>query len=597
MRRPSALVLCLLLPFAVFAAPKWHTLQAPHCLIVSQLSERETRAWATEFEQFTAAAQTKILIDEKLLRPLTVVLFAGPKSFRPYLPRDSAGKPRTVGGYCQTSQTWAAIALGAAMTDEHTRHIILHEATHWIAAASHTRFPTWLNEGTADVLATFKVEKGNYIIGETDPSHLGALARKEWLPVLQMLHTTGKSHAYTDPSRRDIFYAQSWLMTHRLFFENPAAGIETINRYLSALHRGAAQTEALEAASGKTLAQIEQEIERYSRGGRFTYEKLPLNPKLKVDAPFERAAPEAVELALARLAIASRQMELARQHIDRALELAPAQVAAFELSAELEFGAGNIAAAEAPARRALAADSRNATMHLALARAIRLHHKDRGTLDTVVREIADHCAAAIDQFPDLRPAYLEFASVAAALKTVTLNDAKLLVDGYRRFPDEPGLLVALAGVHLRVGNRDEGFALLNQVLAKPDLLDAQQRKYAEDIRATWVIDPLREEINALKTQRRYREALERCDALLRIPLRQDLRIPWEKRRKELLLKATIREADLAMGADDPATAIRLAEEYLRQPNLPPASIREVSARLERARNFHTITHPSETSTP
>lgn len=583
LRRALLSLTALLCAGAAVAAPKWHTLQAPHCLVVSQLNERDTRAWATEFEQFTAALRTKILINEAFLPPLTVVLFADRRGFAPFYPLGADGKPRSVGGFCSSHDSWSVIGLAEGFCEERTRQVILHEATHWHVSATPTPLPLWLNEGAAEAFSTFKVEKGCGVLGAPLPENLEALREDTWLPLFHLLITSTRSPVYRDNNRNRIFYAQSWLFVHKLLFEDPAAGHETVNRFYAALARGATQVEAMESATGRNLDALEKELARYLRGGHFTFEKLPAPPELAVAAPFQPAAAGVVDTALARLALARDHHDLARRHLEKALAEDPAALAPQEVLAALEFATENFPAAGAAARRAIAAGSRDAAMHTILGQVLWRHHRDRGTLDSVTREIAECLGRAVALQPKLRTAYLNFANLAPALPTVTVADAQLLVAGFKLFPDEPQLLVGLAALQHTAGNDAEAERLLDLALTRADLLTAEQRATADLLRVDWQIAPLRTQLEELRSRRRYEDALAVCDRILALPLQQKPRLYWENRREDLHFSSVLRAADTAITNDNPTEATRLLEELLTQPHLPPAHSRRIRERLEHIR--------------
>lgn len=551
------------------AAPKWNTLQAPHCLIVSQLNERETRAWAAEFEQFTAALRNKILIEEAFLPPLTVVLFADQGQFGPYCPRDDKGKKRELAGVFATRDTWGTIGLANGFSDESTRHTVLHEATHWHVSATRTEMPLWLNEGFAEAFSTFKAKKDHGLLGEPIPYHLPALRGETWVPLFQLMLTSGNDRLYTDSKRNHQFYAQSWIFAHKLLFENPAKGHEILNRFYQERVRGADQLAAFRTAFGRELEAVQDELERYVRNGQFTFERLPFPAEAKITAAFTPASPLAVETALARLAIGTRRCELARQHLGRALALAPEDTAAHELLARLELESDNNPAAVAAAEKALALGSRDAWMHLTVAQELWRKQSDRGTLDTAARTIVDHYAQAVALQPKLRHAYLSIASLAPLLPTVTTDDAKVLAAGYRIFPDAPWLLVGIAAILHKGNNPSEADRFIGLALARPELLNQEQRSEAERLRVRWQSEPLEKNINALAKERRFREALAEFDKLLALPLPLQTRKNFENWQASLRFSATIADAQAAAQDGRATEAVRLLEDLLAQPNLSP----------------------------
>jgi hypothetical protein len=593
--RALATLASLFLALVATAAPKWNTLQAPHCLIVSQLSERETRDWATQFEQFTAALRSKITIDDRFLPPLTVVLFADSGKFAPYCPRTADGKKRNVAGFFASRDTWGVIGLADAFNDEETRHVVLHEATHWLISATRTEIPLWLNEGFAEVFSTFQFKKDYGLLGEPIPYHLDALRGERWVPLFQLMLTSAGDNLYTDNNRNRIFYAESWVFTHKLLFENPAAGYKILNTFFKARIGGADQLSSFQTAFDKDMAIVEEELGRYANSGKFTFTKLPLPPEAKVTTPFTPAAPQTVEIALARLALGAQRRELARTHIEKAVELDPAAAAPHELLAMLESGLKNNDAAFAAATTALDHGSRDAWAHILVAQTLWQRHADSGTLESAAREIAGHYAEAIELQPNLRGAYQAYANLVQSLPSMTQADATILSSGYKIYPDATELLVGIAIVLHKGHNDSEANHVLGFALAHADRLPQEQRSNAERLRTEWKIDPLARRIAELEKQKLYGEALAECEKLLQEPMQMNQQRFWEKRRTELRFQVALAEAQQAEHANEPEEALRLTQALVANPEFTQNQLTFARRYLEYLRKR--LPHPADSPTP
>jgi hypothetical protein len=300
-----------------------------------------------------------------------------------------------------------------------------------------------------------------------------------------------------------------------------------------------------------------------------------------------------VEIALARLALAVGQHDLARTHIDQALALDPAGTTALELRAWSEFIQSNAAAACAAASVALEHGSQDAWMHCLAAHAMWKRAADRGELPTTAREIADHYAKAIALQPKLRSAYSNYAKLAQAFPTATQADAMLLVSGYKLFPDAAELLIGIAVVLQKGNNEAEARRMLNFALGRSSQLTQEQRLQAESLRNEWAIQPRRERLDALVKERNYREAHTECEALLLEPMPMRLHHQMEKHRDELQFQAVRQEAQAAAQADKPDEAIRLFEALIAQPGLDPYQLRQVREQLGRLRR----NQPQPTAAP
>ena len=177
------LLACALAAPASAAEPEWLKLQAPSFGVISQLDEKETLAWAVEFEQFIGALHALYSADQVALPPLTIVLFRQPRDFAPYRLRTDSGQARIAGFFGNTGD-WSVIGMPGSGRDDATRQTIYHEAVHWFATASDTPQPLWFAEGLAEVLSTFEVVDGKGRWGAGD-------RRQRRLPLLRRPHADG----------------------------------------------------------------------------------------------------------------------------------------------------------------------------------------------------------------------------------------------------------------------------------------------------------------------------------------------------------------------------------------------------------------------
>ena len=141
------------------AEPKWLKLQSPSFGVISQLDEKETLAWAVEFEQFIGALHGLYGAEQVALPPLTIVLFRSSRDFAPYRLRTESGQARVAGFFGNTGD-WSVIGMPGSGRDAETRQTIYHEAVHWFTTASDTPQPLWFAEGLAEVLSTFEIVDG-----------------------------------------------------------------------------------------------------------------------------------------------------------------------------------------------------------------------------------------------------------------------------------------------------------------------------------------------------------------------------------------------------------------------------------------------------
>ena len=139
--------------------------------------------------------------------------------------------------------------------------------------------PVWYQEGMALYLSTYFEKKSKVLLGD-----LQALPES----IVELINVSGglrdvnsealfntkqrpSAETETDPvgnlSQLYEFYAQSFMTLH--FFQSSKEYQLRLNRYLSLLDYGDNQADALAKAFGWTFAELDREVERYSRGPLF----------------------------------------------------------------------------------------------------------------------------------------------------------------------------------------------------------------------------------------------------------------------------------------------------------------------------------------
>jgi len=148
----AALAVCISLAVftpGVLAADKWINLASKHFNVVSNAGERETRELALKLEQFRYLVSKIRNTGTVSPVPLTVVVFKGDGSFKPFKPLYN-GKPANVAGYFQRGEDENLIALNIAANELRPLDTIYHEYTHLLTGYTRRRLPTWLAEGIAE---------------------------------------------------------------------------------------------------------------------------------------------------------------------------------------------------------------------------------------------------------------------------------------------------------------------------------------------------------------------------------------------------------------------------------------------------------------
>ena len=462
-----ALLLLLAGPARLVAAPQWKVLPQARFTVVSQLSEKHTRAWADEFSLFLGALRTEITPEERLLAPLTVVLFARDKDFDPYRPRRPDGDPFEAAGVFVTQETWATIGMVRGFDDEITRHTIFHEGVHWYMNSMLFKAPHWLHEGIAEVFSTFEVEGAKMRWGEPVPAHVFLLRRTPPLPIEKLLAVRADDKLFNDDARIGLYYAESWALTHYLMFGQRQGEGSALHRYLLEWNQAEAKAgPALLRALGTTYAELDRTLAAYMEGGKYLRLEVPRPAQREAPGAFVDATPAAVEAALARLALGTHRFELAQRHAEAVVRLDPHGAVGYELLTWLAAAREEEAEAARYAALALEHASRDAwTLVVAASAAL----KDVTHLaPSEARQIANRCELAINRRPNLRAAYQLLVQALSFLEKVPDQDLEFIQQGRRLFPEEGTLPLFQAQIARRRGDHARAIRLLHEAQARRD---------------------------------------------------------------------------------------------------------------------------------
>lgn len=277
----SRLALLLGAVCALLAGPahaEWRRAESEHFIVYSDGSERSLRDYTAKLERFDALLRVRFGPGPQgEFRKLPVYLVDDARALRVAQP----GLPEGIDGYYSSSDNDIYAVLVRGRDDD----VLLHEyAHHFMAQRGGGRYPGWLSEGFADYFATATVsERGRTTFGLPDPGRQQALQANRWLPMDQLLRAKG-SFDIDSREGRQMYYAQSWLLTHWLLADPARA--TALATYLQAINSGQDHLEAWQAVFGMTPDQLATALKAYLRGRIYYHEgEIPVpSPTITVTA-------------------------------------------------------------------------------------------------------------------------------------------------------------------------------------------------------------------------------------------------------------------------------------------------------------------------
>lgn len=197
------------------------------------------------------------------------------------------------------------------------------------------------------MLSGAAIDGANVRIGVASPLRLMLLQRSPRLLPLERVMTARTTHEL-DPKDVGLFYAQSWLLVHYLYFGKQAGSPDRSGqapRYLALLNEGRAPEAACREAFGADFEELGREIEAYRRRDPLPSLALPLAALRPGRILSTRALP--VDEALARVAelrlqvydprASDRHSRFTRSLFARALEVNPRNARALAGLAQVEL--------------------------------------------------------------------------------------------------------------------------------------------------------------------------------------------------------------------------------------------------------------------
>ncbi|MGH9417013.1 MAG: DUF1570 domain-containing protein [Terriglobales bacterium] len=295
---------------------------SPHFVVVSDGSVSQAREVAGQLERLRQVFQQTfpgLRLDE--LARIHVLAVRNFKEFREVEPAAYLAKGSAqLSGYFQRSPEGNFILLRLDANEGgggFPNATVYHEYTHAVTTRSAAQLPPWLMEGLAEFYQTAQIGDREVELGLPDPQELDVLRTHNLLPMATLLAVDQRSPYYHEQNKIDIFYAESWALTHYLMERQGVAGRQELARYITLLQQHANPVAAGTAAFGD-LNKLQRQLESYVHQERFKYTRLKLSTavdeKSFAEAPAAPAQPDALKAnLLANVGRLAEAATLARQ--------------------------------------------------------------------------------------------------------------------------------------------------------------------------------------------------------------------------------------------------------------------------------------------
>ncbi|MCU1274701.1 MAG: hypothetical protein JWO48_2132 [Bryobacterales bacterium] len=345
---PVLLLLFAAMHSTVAGAEQWLKLKSSHFELFTTAGEKKGREAILYFEQVRDFFSRARSSNAKLMSeaPIRIIAFRSEKEFKPYRINDSAT------AYYLSGYDRDYIVMRSITADNYPGAV--HEFTHLLLKHTGIEVPVWFNEGLAELYSTLKPLGKKVAIGEVIPQRYYFLQQNNWLTLEALTSADRNSPFYNERNRAGMFYCESWALVHMLNLSPQYR--PNFNKILIALASGLPAGTAFPQVYGKTIAEVQTDLQEYMKGTHFNamvfdikLEKSAEEPEARPASPLEsgivladllgftgkheeakerynslaKEFPRTCELeaGLAELAWSGRRPDEACRHFARAVEL------------------------------------------------------------------------------------------------------------------------------------------------------------------------------------------------------------------------------------------------------------------------------------
>ncbi|MGC1871817.1 MAG: tetratricopeptide repeat protein [Acidobacteriaceae bacterium] len=347
------------------AADRWTEIQSPHFVVLTNASEKNGRHIANQLEQMRAVFHSifpSMASDDDV--PMTVFALKDKKSMQALEPAAYLAKGQLdVAGYFQRSPESNYILLRLDAEGEHPFAIVYHEYTHYMLRNTEDWMPSWLSEGMAEFYQNTDIVGKQVLLGQPSVENIRLLRENRLIPVATLLQIDQSSPYYHEQQKGNIFYAESWALTHYLLIRDGENKTHHLEDYGHFMMDGQDSIAAAQEAFGD-LTKLDHALDAYVGQLNFMLYKanyVPTGDESTFQAkPIDNADADAIRADV--LGLVGRTQE-ARTLLASVLQQDPNNVKAHETMGFIELRAGNSAAAKKWLGEAIQLNSTNYLAH------------------------------------------------------------------------------------------------------------------------------------------------------------------------------------------------------------------------------------------
>jgi tetratricopeptide (TPR) repeat protein len=418
--------------------------------------------------------------------PTIVIVFKDNASYNPFKVKDGVG-------YFQTGEHQNYITLTTETTGEQNPYMVVyHEYVHLLVINTFGRdVHVWFGEGLAEYYSTFKIkDERSVILGDVVKSHLYQIKKQGLLPLKTLFSVGYDSPYYNESDKKNIFYAQSWLLMHYLIQNEKR--MAQLKKFLELLKAKTETEKAFTECFQISYAAMEETLLQYStkkdaiQSSVVNFENR-LN--LTVDVKSETIEEGEAFVYLSDL-LSHNNATVSDEYLKRAVALAPKSVNAQAALGIQKAKNGNYAEAKIYLQRAVEAGTKNHLAHYYYAESINAEKSKTGFANGFTADELKTMRLALKRAIEIEPKFVEpyrlFAFINLIANEQLDESVELLNQGLKLSPNNEDLIILLAQCYLAKSDFKNAKETLEKILrtVKNEVYKAEAQRALNSLRET-----------------------------------------------------------------------------------------------------------------
>ncbi|HEY6307143.1 MAG TPA: hypothetical protein VI488_11880 [Candidatus Angelobacter sp.] len=388
------------------AEKPWTEVRSPHFRVLTDGSDKDARRAAREFEQMRVALNEifpKIRLDSGA--PLLVLAVRDEDSMKALAPGLWKQKGAKPAGYFHHGwdKEFAVVQLNQDQPGSY--QVVYHEYVHTIMHLNLRWLPVWLDEGFADFYGNTLLESKRLVVGAPE-RRVAVLRGRTLIPLTTLLDVTHNSPYYRDEDKVQMFYAESWALTHYLTFGPGMENGKKMLQFANLLQQGSDQKKIFEQVFGD-IQHVERNLDNYLSQVAVVTGILNNPPQIdEKDFTARRLTEAETEAELGSFHLWQHELAEARKLTEQALVDDPKLGLAHETMGFIDFIQGKDAEAVGEFGQAVRCDGKLYLSQFALAM---LSPSARSDDPAAQSSLRDALLKTLDLNPQFAPAYVQLA--------------------------------------------------------------------------------------------------------------------------------------------------------------------------------------------